>query len=102
MPPDSNRCFISSPSSLVELAADPEGPRWARDCGWVPGAGYCRGHPCAAQCVFRAQREAEAARVIRSRRRRRRVPRASSGRLVGLATVLAPICDLIAAALAAG
>jgi len=58
-------------SPIAELAADPDAPRWARDCAWVPGTGHCRNRPCLSACLFRAPREAEAARVIEARRRRR-------------------------------
>ena len=63
------RAAVSSP--IAELAAQPEAVRWARDCAWVPGTGYCRNRPCGAGCLFRAQREAEALRVTGARRRRR-------------------------------
>src|SRR5438046_1353932 len=56
---------------ILELAADPDAPRSARDCGWVPGTGYCRCRPCGADCLFRRQCETEARRVIRLRRARR-------------------------------
>ena len=100
MPSDFKPRFASSLARVVELAADPEAPRWARDCAWVPGTGYCRNHSCAAKCVFRAEREAEAARVICLRRRRRRAQRAPIDRLVGLVTAFVPVCDLITVALA--
>jgi hypothetical protein len=58
-------------SPIAKLAADPEAARWARDCAWVPGTGYCRNRPCDAACLFRAQREAEALRLKRARGRRR-------------------------------
>jgi len=59
------------PSTVADLAADPEAPYWARHCGWVPGTGHCRNRACSTACLFRAQREAEAVGVRRARRRRR-------------------------------
>jgi hypothetical protein len=53
------------------LAADPEAARWARDCAWVPGTGHCCDRLCSELCLFRPQREAEAARLMRWRRLRR-------------------------------
>ena len=44
---------------------------WARVCAWVPGTGHCRHRDCSDDCVFRAQREAEALAVLRFRRLRR-------------------------------
>jgi hypothetical protein len=44
---------------------------WARVCAWVPGTGHCRRRDCGDDCVFRAQREAEARAVQRWRRLRR-------------------------------
>ena len=63
---------------IAELAADPEAARWARDCAWVPGTGYCRNRPCASACLFRAQRAAEARRILRGRRKRRPLVRSCS------------------------
>jgi len=56
---------------IEELSGEPEAPRWARECGWVPGTGHCRKRNCADACIFRAQRETDAARVQRWRRLRR-------------------------------
>jgi hypothetical protein len=56
---------------IAELATHPQAARWARDCAWVPGSGYCRNRPCSAACLFRAQREAEALSLKRERQRRR-------------------------------
>lgn len=62
----------ASPALLIEeLANDPDASRSARDCRWVPGTGYCRNHPCRPGCLFRRQKEAEAAALLRSRRERR-------------------------------
>jgi hypothetical protein len=58
---------------IAELAADPEAVRWARDCAWVPGTGYCRNRPCSGRCLFRPQREAELRRLKQARQRRRSV-----------------------------
>jgi len=59
-------------AALIELAAHPDALRWARECGWIPGTGHCRNRGCADECLFRPQREAEARRVIRDRRQRRK------------------------------
>ena len=56
---------------IAELAADPRALRWARECAWLPGTGYCRNRPCSAECLFRPQREAEMMRLKTDRRRRR-------------------------------
>jgi hypothetical protein len=58
-------------SRAQDLAAEPEALRWARECAWVPGTGHCRDRNCGWACIFRPQREAEAARVGRWRRLRR-------------------------------
>lgn len=59
-------------ASFIEEVADHlEAPRWARDCGWVPGTGHCRSRPCEPACLFRRRREDEAASVRRSRQERR-------------------------------
>lgn len=62
------------PPAAAALAARPDAARWARDCAWVPGTGYCPVRACGERCVFRAQREAEAGRIVRARRRRRQHP----------------------------
>jgi hypothetical protein len=67
---------------VAELAADPEAPRWARDCAWIPGTGHCRNRPCGTACLFRAQRKAEAEHVMRSRRQRRPAQEAFAERMV--------------------
>jgi hypothetical protein len=54
-----------------DLAGEPAATRWARICAWVPGTGHCRNRDCGEDCVFRSQREAEAARLLRWRRLRR-------------------------------
>jgi hypothetical protein len=56
---------------LKSLAIEPQASHWARLCAWVPGTGYCRNRDCSETCLFRAQREAEAARLQRWRRLRR-------------------------------
>ena len=60
---------------IATLAGDPDAPRWALECGWVPGSGACRSHPCSPECLFREQREAEASRIEHERRQRRREQR---------------------------
>lgn len=59
------------PSGARELACEPDAVHWAEVCGWVPGTGHCDDRGCADGCVFRAQRAAEAATIIRRRRLRR-------------------------------
>jgi hypothetical protein len=59
------------PSPIAELVDDPQAARWARDCAWVPGTGHCRNRRCGTECPFRAQRAAEARRILRWRRKRR-------------------------------
>ena len=71
----------SLPPKMTELAADPNAARWALDCGWVPGTGHCPKHPCASECLFREQREAEASRIEHARRQRRRDQRAFAERM---------------------
>jgi hypothetical protein len=56
---------------VAELAAHPDGVRWARDCAWVPGTGHCRNRRCSSKCLFREERTAEVQRVARARRQRR-------------------------------
>jgi hypothetical protein len=70
------------PSAIAELAADPQAARWARDCAWVPGTGHCRNHPCSRACLFRAQRAAEARRILRWRQKRRVTQPGFAGRIV--------------------
>lgn len=65
-----NRSLVLA-SFIEELAAHPDAPRWAQDCRWVPGTGYCRNHPCRTACLFRRQREDEARSLIKTRRQRR-------------------------------
>jgi hypothetical protein len=55
---------------FIELASHPDALHWAHECGWVPGTGHCRQRDCASACLFRPQREAEAGRILRIRRRR--------------------------------
>jgi len=59
--------------ALMELATHPDALYWAHECGWVPGTGHCRNRPCAGECLFRPQCGAEARRVVRTRRRRRKM-----------------------------
>jgi hypothetical protein len=83
--------FESDPgpsSRLAELVADPAAARWANDCAWVPGTGHCRNRSCGPQCLFHAQREAEAKRVNRARQARRFLPRAVGDRMVRLVGAL--------------
>jgi hypothetical protein len=78
----------------AEIAADPDAPRWAQECAWVPGTGYCRNRPCSPQCVFRIQRGREASQITHARRRRRRPPRLPAGwtaRSIAVLLVLAPL-----------
>jgi hypothetical protein len=65
--------LASSPvaSRAEELACEAGAADWARLCGWVPGTGHCRLRDCDAACIFRVQRDADARRVRRGRRRRR-------------------------------
>jgi hypothetical protein len=79
---DFDDALVPFPSPIAELAADPEAARWARDCAWVPGTGHCRNRPCAMACLFRAQRAAEAGRILRWRRTRRPPRPGFSGRIV--------------------
>jgi len=71
MPNPASHPSSSWPAELAELAADPQAEHWARECAWVPGTGHCRKRPCSAECLFRPQRQAEMAGIIRRRRRRR-------------------------------
>jgi hypothetical protein len=68
-------------SLIAEIIADPEAGRWARDCAWVPGTGHCRNRPCSAACLFRGQRTAELARVVRWRRERRSTQSGTAARI---------------------
>src|SRR5579862_886111 len=91
--------MTGSPSDeLAEFAAAPDAPLWARDCAWVPGSGYCRNRPCSSACLFHAQREAEAAGVLQSRRRRRQRRRRSVERTLRIAPIALAFCDLVASA----
>ena len=69
--PHSDPAPRASPACIARLAAKPDAARWARNCAWVPGSGYCRNRPCSTQCVFREQRAAEADWLADTRRRRR-------------------------------
>jgi hypothetical protein len=80
---DAEAGVLPAVARIAELAADPNASRWARDCEWIPGTGYCRRRPCGEEdCVFRAQRAAEAGRVVCLRQARRPTQRPLSGRLV--------------------
>jgi hypothetical protein len=89
---------LSFASGIAEIAADPQALHWARECAWVPGTGHCRNRPCSGECVFRSQRVSEAARVIRSRRvRRRRHQRGLAwhgGRTIGILMLVGPVVGL--------
>ena len=67
--------FPALPPRFADLATDPNAPRWALECGWVPGSGACKNHPCDPECLFREQRETEANRIEHERRKRRREQR---------------------------
>lgn len=82
MSDDFDPAFAPLPSPVAELAADPEAPRWARDCAWIPGTGHCRNRRCGVACLFRVQRTAEAMAVTRSRRGRRLAQQAFAERMV--------------------
>jgi hypothetical protein len=69
---------------IAQLIAEPGAAHWAQSCAWVPGTGHCRNRPCAVECLFRAQRDAEATRVKQARRRRRRAQQPSAGRAARL------------------
>jgi len=71
MPDPASYPSSSWPTALAELAADPQAEHWARECGWVPGTGHCRKRACSGECLFRPQRHAEMASIIRRRRKRR-------------------------------
>lgn len=72
---DGDADFPSLNPRISELVADPQALRWAHDCGWVPGTGLCQNRACSTACLFLEQREIEADRIARARRRRRRDPR---------------------------
>ena len=67
--------FPALPPRIAEFIADPDAPRWAHDCGWVPGTGSCTNHPCSPECLFRDERETEASRIGHERRQNRRCQR---------------------------
>ena len=68
---DSDRDVPPPLACIARLAARPEAARWARECAWVPGTGYCRQRPCSGACVFQDQRMVEADRLVGARRKRR-------------------------------
>jgi hypothetical protein len=78
--PDPKLPAALAPARIAEIAARAGAARWAHECAWVPGTGFCCRHPCGAECVFREQRIAEAARVCEVRRRRRPSQRAGAYR----------------------
>ena len=84
------------PDKLAEIAAAPDAPRWASDCAWVPGSGHCRNRPCSLACLFRTQRDAEAARILQTRRRRRQRRHRSVERTLRVAPIALAFCDLVA------
>jgi hypothetical protein len=81
-------------SFIEQLAADPDAPRWARDCRWVPGTGYCRNRPCRTGCLFRRQREDEARSLTEERRQRRH--RRFVRRMLSRAVPFLCVCSLAA------
>ena len=80
---------------IARLAARPEAARWARDCAWVPGTGYCRRRPCSAKCVFREQRAAEAEQITDARRTRRPSQRPGAHRPVPISAALLTLRRLL-------
>ena len=51
--------------------------RWAAECSWEPGTGYCRKQrtaECQNECTFRHLRASEADKVRRGRQQRRPPP----------------------------
>lgn len=60
------------PLPAQDLADQSEAARWAAACEWVPGSGRCLSRDCDAACIFAPQRQAEAVRLLRSRRLRRK------------------------------
>jgi hypothetical protein len=71
MPLDRDRDLDLNLPRTALLAGDPAAARWARDCAWVPGTGYCRNNPCSELCLLYPQRQAEARCVAVARRKRR-------------------------------
>ena len=84
-------------AAAEEIAAHPDAARWARDCAWLPGTGYCPGHRCSQECVFRAQRESEARLIIETRRSRRTLRRILSApvRLVPCGIALSDSSEMV-------
>jgi hypothetical protein len=76
--------LLPASSAIAQLVAEPGAAHWAQSCAWVPGTGHCRNRPCATECLFHAQRDAEAMRVTQARRRRRRMQQPSAGRATRL------------------
>lgn len=85
-------------AEIAELLDNGDAARWARDCGWIPGSGYCNNRDCDSACPFRAQLMADLARVIRSRLRRRHTGRPAGSRRSCNLLLLFSICELIALA----
>jgi hypothetical protein len=71
---------FSSSLRAAELAASPAAAHWAGHCEWLPGTGHCRNRDCAADCLFRPQRDAETTEIIGRRRRRRAAQQPFAGR----------------------
>jgi hypothetical protein len=85
---------------IAQLAAVPDADRWARECAWVPGTGYCRKRPCSSKCVFRDQRMCEAERVINARRKRRPSQQTGAERPAPTSTALFVLRGLLRGVLA--
>jgi hypothetical protein len=79
---DSDAGPLPAIARIAALAADPDAPRWARDCAWIPDTGFCPERTCQEDCMFRAQRMTEARRVVRLRQARRPTQRPLAGRPV--------------------
>jgi hypothetical protein len=87
------------PPELAEHLADAHIERWAHDCGWIPGSGYCRNLDCGRACTFHAQREADAMRVRRHRQQRRSRSRHGFDRQTGrLFPLLLSLLEVLALA----
>ncbi|MBV9824831.1 MAG: hypothetical protein JO001_03990 [Alphaproteobacteria bacterium] len=84
------------PAAITELLDDNDAERWARDCGWIPGSGYCRNRDCTGECPFGTQLAAERARVIRARLSRRRAREPAGSRRTFFLPLLLMVCAPIA------
>jgi len=87
------------PARVLALAAHPGASIWARECGWVPGTGYCRRRPCSVACVFRDQIMAEADRIAGTRRIRRPSQRPGAHRPEPARAALFMLCRLLSSVL---